>query len=273
MNNYAGYGSFLEDWSNSTTDCSFPVGLGIALMMFYSVAAMLGSYWCFKSCIEPEFYFDWKISRRGSFLFCLSVSSRFPELIVPMVCRPLFVVIIGKRALAGDCSPNLELAYVVSSNLSFSTSVMHFAATIVDHFLSAFLPLHQGRIMQKCNLKAMLIAVWGASFAFNFCFFRVPFNKETSSAVLVSFVVTYSPVIGCYYILKCFVWKMERRATIKHLSIIDDYKYSRYHLLVASLLVSQFLNFLAIFGLFLEIYSCQHLVNSVYEDRPVKLGY
>ena len=268
MNNYAGYGSYLEDWSISTADCSFPVGLGIALMMFLSVISLLGTYWCFMTCIEPGFYYLWKITRRGSFLHCQYLSSIISGLMVTMVCRPLFVVILGKRALAGDCSPNLELAYVVSSNLSFSTSVMHLAAIIVDRFLAAFLPLHHGRIMQRCSLKTMSIAVLGAAFAFNFYFFRVPFNKQTSLLVLVSFVVTFSPLIGFYFILKCLVWKKERKATIiKQPSVIDESGYQR------NVAFTLALHFVYCFGLFLEINSSQYLCNSVYVDNPVKLAY
>lgn len=59
MNNYAEYGNLMEHWSNSTADCSFPVGPGIALM-FCSVAALLGMNWCFMTCIEPGFYYVWK---------------------------------------------------------------------------------------------------------------------------------------------------------------------------------------------------------------------
>ena len=263
MNINAGYDSHLEDRSIFTTDCSFPFGHGVALMTIYSVAAMLYTYWTVITCPGSVFHaLWWEMTRLGNFFHCLTFSMHTSDLIVSMVCEPLFVAILGGRVLAGDCSPNLELAYVVSSNLAFSTFVMHVAAIIVDRFLGAFFPLHHGRIMQKYSLKTMLIAVWGAAFVFNFCFFRVPFTQEKSLLVLVSFVVSYCPVIGY------LVWTKERRDTFAEQRFTDSH-FDRRHVTITLLAVP----FVHCCFRCLEIRFCQDLLSGLNVDSVAKLQF
>ena len=113
-----------------------------------------------------------------------------------MVSEPLFIVIVGKRALAGDCAANLEIAYVVTSRLSRSASAMHLAAISVDNFLAVIFPLRHVRIMKNHGLKTMLIVDWSAAFVF--VSLRMLFLKETNYLVSVAFLVSYFLISVCY---------------------------------------------------------------------------
>ena len=206
MNNYTlDYNSSLED-----PDCSLPVGHGIALMMVNSFAAVLGTFGNFLVC-TAVLYVNPRLRSCSNYLL---VSLAIADLIVTMVCEPLFVAIVGKRALAGDCAGNLDLAYVVTANLSCSASVTHLAAISVDRFLAVIFPLRHGRIMKNYGLKTMLIVVWCVALVF--ASFRVPFLGETSYLVVVLFVVSYSLVIGCYLSIMVFLVKeKKRRGTLR----------------------------------------------------------
>ena len=204
MNNY---NISLEDNRSTDTapDCSLPVGHGIALMIVNSLAAVLGTFGNLLVC-TAVLYANPRLRRCSNYLL---VSLAIADLIVTMVCAPLVVGIVGKRAFASDCAENLELAYVVSSNLSCCASVLHLAAISVDRFLAVIFPLRHGRIMKNYGLKTMLIVVWSVSLVF--ASFRVPFLKETSYLALLLFVVSYSLVIGCYLSIIVFLVKEKKR--------------------------------------------------------------
>lgn len=197
--------SFEDNSSTSTADCSIPVSHGIAIMTVNSLAAVIGTFGNFL-VFTAVLYTSPRLRRCSNYLL---VSLAVADLIVTMMCAPLVAAIIGKKALAGDCAPTLELAYVVTSNLSCSASVMHLAAISVDRFLAVIFPLRHGRIMRNYGLKTMLIVVWGV--AFIFASLRVPFLKETSYMVFVMFVISYSLIIGCYLSIMVFLVKEKKR--------------------------------------------------------------
>ncbi|XP_078365070.1 adenosine receptor A2a-like [Oculina patagonica] len=180
--------------SNISTDedCSLPLGHGIALMMVNSLGAMLGTFGNILVCIAV-LYSSPRLRRSSNFLL---VSLAIADLIVTMVCEPLVVAIVGKRALVHDCASSLELAYAVFANLSCSASVLNLAAISVDRFLAVIYPLRHGRIMKNYGLKAMLVIVWSSAVIFTSV--RVPFLKETSYLVVVVFVVSYGLIIASY---------------------------------------------------------------------------
>ena len=209
MNNYT---SSLEDNRSihTTTDCSLPVGHGVALMVVNSLVAVLGTFGNFLVC-TAVLYANPRLRSCSNFLL---VSLAIADLIVTMICEPLVVGIVGRRTLAGDCVGNLELVYAVFVNLSCSASVMHLAAISVDRFIAVIFPLRHGRIMKNYGLKTMLIFVWGN--AFLFASLRVPFLKETSYLVLAVFVFCYSVVIGCYLsIMVSLVKEKKRKLTFR----------------------------------------------------------
>ena len=194
-----------DNSSISTTDCSLPVAHGIALMIANSLAAVLGTFGNFLVC-TAVLYANPRLRSCSNYLL---VSLAIADLIVTMICEPLVVAIVGKRALSGDCAENLELAYVVSSNLSCSASVMHLAAISVDRFLAVIFPLRRGHIMKNYGLKTMLIVVWGVAVVF--ASVRVPFLKKTSYVVLVVFVISYTTILGCYLSILVFLVKEKKR--------------------------------------------------------------
>ena len=126
-----------------------------------------------------------------------------------MVCEPLVVGIAAKKTFFNDCASNLRLAYVVSSNFSCAASVFHLAAISVDRFLAVIVPLRHGRIMKSYGLKVMLIVVWGTSTVF--VSLRVPFLKETNYVVVVTFIINYFLIIGCYLSITISVFLLRRR--------------------------------------------------------------
>ena len=201
------YNSSLEDNRSihATPDCFLPVGHGIALMIVNSLAAVVGTFGNFLVC-TAVLYVNPRLRSCSNYLL---VSLAIADLIVTMVTEPLFVAIIGKRVLAGDCVTNLDVAYVVFAELSCSASVMHLVAISVDRFTAVIFPLCHGRIMKNYGLKTMLIVVW--VLAIVFASFRVPFQEETYYWVLVTFVVSCFLIIGCYVSIMVFLVKEKKR--------------------------------------------------------------
>ena len=165
----------------------------------------MGTFGNFLVCIAV-LYTSPRLRRCSNYLL---VSLAIADLIVTMVCEPLVVGIVAKKTFFNDCAPNLELAYVVSSNFSCSASVMHLAAISVDRFLAVIFPLRHGRIMKTHGLKVMLIVVWGVATVF--ASLRVPFLKETAYMVVAMFIISYVLVIGCYLSITISVFLLRRR--------------------------------------------------------------
>ena len=110
----------------------------------------------------------------GNLLVCLAVakvpllrrpanfllfSLALADLLVTMVCVPLFLVILTRRAFFNDCAKDLERPYVILSMLSCSASVEHIAAISVDRVIAILYPLHYKGIMENRGWKAMLLVL------------------------------------------------------------------------------------------------------------------
>ena len=198
--------SSLEDITNlSDSDCSLPLAHGIGLMAANSVGAVVGTFGNFLVC-TAVLYTSPRLRRCSNYLL---VSLAIADLIVTMVCEPLVVGIAAKKTFFNDCTSNLKLAYVVSSNFSCAASVLHLGAISVDRFLAVIFPLRHGRIMKSYGLKVMLIVVWGVATVF--ASLRVPFLKETAYMVVVMFIISYFLVIGCYLSITISVFLLRRR--------------------------------------------------------------
>ena len=196
----------LGDITNiSASDCSLPLAHGIGLMAVNSVGAVVGTFGNFLVC-TAVLYTSPRLRRCSNYLL---VSLAIADLIVTMVCEPLVVGIAAKKTFFNDCASNLRLAYVVSSNFSCAASVFHLAAISVDRFLAVIVPLRHGRIMKSYGLKVMLIVVWGTSTVF--ASLRVPFLKETNYVVVVTFIINYFLIIGCYLSITISVFLLRRR--------------------------------------------------------------
>ena len=230
-------GSMDYNASIAGTDCSLPVGHGIALMMANSVAAVIGTFGNLLVCVAVLY----TNPRLRSWSNILLVSLAVADLIVTMVCQPLVVAIVGKKTFAGDCAESLELAYVVSSNLSCAASVMHLAVISVDRFLAVIFPLRRSRMMK--NMKIMLIVAWGVPIAF--ASLRVPFLQETSYMVFVMFVLTYSLIIGCYASIMIFLIKEKKTnlAVRGKTSVVVNNKIERQVALTLAIVIGVFTAF------------------------------
>ena len=196
----------LGDITNlSASDCSLPLAHGFGLMAANSVGALVGTFGNFLVCIAV-LYTSPRLRRCSNYLL---VSLAIADLIVTMVCEPLVVGIAAKKTFFNDCASNLRLAYVVSSNFSCAASVFHLAAISVDRFLAVIVLLRHGRIMKRYGLKVMLIVVWGASTVF--VSLRVPFLKETNYVVVVTFIINYFLIIGCYLSITISLFLLRRK--------------------------------------------------------------
>ena len=188
----------------STEDCFIPHSHGIALMAVNTLVALLGTLGNILVCVavltSPH------LRRSSNFLL---VSLAIADLIVTMVCEPLVVAIVGKRALVNDCTPALELVYTVFANLSCSSSLFHLIAISIDRFLAVVYPLRHGRIMESYGLKTMLAVVWGTAIVF--ASLRATFPNDTSYMVLGMFVPGYALIIGLYASIVFFLFKEKRR--------------------------------------------------------------
>ena len=190
--------------SDSTDDCVLPQTHGVVLMIVNSVAAVVGTCGNIMVCIAV--LTSPRLRRSSNFLL---LSLAIADLVVTMICEPLVVGIVGKRAFLHDCASSLELAYVVGSNLSCAASVSHLAAISVDRFLAVVYPHRHGRIMRSYGLKTMLGVAWALPIVFASC--RIPFLKETSYVVFVMFVGGYGLIIICYATIVTFLVKEKRR--------------------------------------------------------------
>ena len=190
--------------SDSTDDCVLPQTHGVLLMIVNSIAAVVGTCGNIMVCIAV--LTSTRLRRSSNFLL---LSLAIADLVVTMICEPLVAAIVAKRAFLHDCASSLELAYVISSNLSCSASVMHLAAISVDRFLAVVYPLRHGRIMNGSGLKIMLGVVWVVPIIFASC--RIPFLKETSYLVFVMFVISYGLIIICYATIVTFLVKEKGR--------------------------------------------------------------
>ena len=93
--------------------------------------------------------------RRASsyLLFSLAIA----DLIVTLICEPLFMEFIIQRTFLYDCKASLSLAYFILTYLSCATSVLHMVAISIDRFVAVVFPLRHKNLMEKFGLKVMLI--------------------------------------------------------------------------------------------------------------------
>lgn len=97
------------------------------------------------------------LRRSSNFLL---VSLAIADLIVTMVCEPLFLVILVDRTIYNSCAWKVEFVFALLSNLSASVSVSHMAAISIDRLLAVIYPLRHKSIMETFGLKALLIISW-----------------------------------------------------------------------------------------------------------------
>lgn len=153
--NYSVTNSSISNVNYSVEDCSFPVAHGIALMTTNAMVCVLGTIGNILVCVAVVS--NPRLRRSPNFLlFSLALA----DLIVTMICEPLFVVILGKKTYLNDCATDLELPNQILSRFSCTASVVHMAAISVDRFIAVVLPFRHNFIMERYGLKIMLIVSW-----------------------------------------------------------------------------------------------------------------
>ena len=155
MNHSVENASIPHSANHSAEDCSLPVTYGISLITMNTIVCIFGTLGNLLVCVavatNPRL-------RRSSnyFLFSLAIA----DLIVTMICEPLFVAIVVKRTFFNNCAMTLERPFKILSRLSCSASVAHMAAISVDRLIAVVFPLHHRFIMESYGLKIMLITSW-----------------------------------------------------------------------------------------------------------------
>ena len=143
-----------ESTKNANT-CFLPMVHGIALITINAIICVLGSLGNLLVCFAIATNSD---LRRASnyLLFSLAIA----DLIVTLICEPLFMKYIIQRTFLYDCKASLYIALSILSSLSCATSVLHMVAISLDRFVAVAFPLRHKNFMEKWGLKVMLIVSW-----------------------------------------------------------------------------------------------------------------
>ena len=122
--------------------------------------------WCVTVCI---------IGSLGNLLVCVAVGTNprlrrssnlllfslaIADLIVTMVCQPIFVAVLVKKTFFNDCALSIEVPYLALSRRSCTASVAHMAAISVDRFITVVFPLRHRHVMGNHAVTSMLVMSW-----------------------------------------------------------------------------------------------------------------
>ncbi|XP_078373111.1 adenosine receptor A2b-like [Oculina patagonica] len=196
--------------SNSylTADCSRPVAHGVAQIITNALVAVLGTFGNVLICVAVVT--NLRLRRPSNYLlFSLAIA----DLIVTVVCEPLFLVILCKRTFFNDCATDLVLPYLILTTYSSITSVTHLVAISVDRFIAVVYPLHHKRLMENRVLKAMLVTSWALPTVVPI--FRFVISSSLSKGLFAFFVVSYSIIFLSYLLIVISLLKHRRQT--KHL--------------------------------------------------------
>lgn len=139
----------------STEDCSLPLAHGAALIAVNSIVSVFGTLGNLLVCVVVAT--NPRLHRSSNYLL---LSLAIADLIVTMLCEPLFVAYLGMTTFLNDCATNLNQAYRILTRLSCTASVVHMAAISVDRFIAIVYPLRYKSIMDNYGLKILLITSW-----------------------------------------------------------------------------------------------------------------
>ena len=140
----------------STEDCSsLLLAHGVALITVNAIVGVFGTLGNLLVCVVVAT--NPRLHRSSNYLlFSLAIA----DLIVTMLCEPVFVAYLGMRTFFNDCATNLNQAYRILSRLSCTASVVHMAAISVDRFIAVVYPLRYKSIINNHGLKILLITSW-----------------------------------------------------------------------------------------------------------------
>ena len=132
-----------------------PMAHGIALITINGIVCVLGSLGNFLVClaIATNSHLRWA---SNYLLFSLAIA----DLIVTLVCQPLYIGDIIQRTFLYDCKASLYILLFILSYVSCASSLLHMVAISLDRFVAVAFPLRHKKFMEKWGLKVMLIISW-----------------------------------------------------------------------------------------------------------------
>ena len=145
----------MNESSKNENSCFLPMAHGIALITINAIVCVLGSLGNFLVCLAIAT--NSHLRRASNYLlFSLAIA----DLIVTLVCEPLFIGGIIQRTFLYDCKASLHILLSSLSYVSCATSVLHMVAISLDRFVAVAFPLRHKNFMEKWGLKVMLIVSW-----------------------------------------------------------------------------------------------------------------
>ena len=139
----------------NVNSCFLPMALGIALITVKAIVCVLGSLGNLLVCLAIAT--NSRVRRPSNYLlFSLAIA----DLIITLICEPLFIEAIIKRTFLYDCTASLDIAFFILGYLSCATSVLHMVAISLDRFVAVAFPLRHINFMEKCGLKITLLESW-----------------------------------------------------------------------------------------------------------------
>ena len=171
---------------------------GIALITINAIVCVLGSLGNFLVCLAIAT--NSHLRRASNYLlFSLAVA----DLIVTLVCEPLYIEDIIQRTFLYDCKASLYILLVILGYLSCASSLLHMVAISVDRFLAVAFPLRHKYYMEEWGLKVMLIVSWSIPI-FKVILLLVLWPVIPSAAHSVSHFFLVGSVFFSYFLISFF---------------------------------------------------------------------
>ena len=185
---------------------------GIVLITINAIVCVLGSLGNFLVCLAIAT--NSHLRRASNYLlFSLAIA----DLIVTLVCEPLFIRDIIQRTFLYDCKAGPHIVFTILSYLSCTTSVLHMVAISLDRFVAVALPLRHKNFMEKWGLKVMLIVSWSIPI-FTVILLPVlwrvsPSLSNSAGRFLISgtFFFSFFLILFFYFLIVVFLLRHKRR--------------------------------------------------------------
>ena len=202
----------MNESSKNANNCFLPMAHGIALITINAIVCVFGSLGNFLVCLAIAT--NSHLRRASNYLlFSLAIA----DLIVTLVCEPLFIGDIIQTTFLYDCKAGLHIVLIILSYLSCTTSVLHMVAISLDRFVAVALPLRHKNFMEKWGLKVMLIVSWSIPI-FTVILLPVlwrvsPSLSNSASGFLISgtFFFSFFLILFFYFLIVVFLLRHKRR--------------------------------------------------------------
>ena len=202
----------MNESSKNVNSCFLPMAPGIALITINAIVCVLGSLGNLLVCLAIAT--NSRLRRASNYLlFSLAIA----DLIVTLICEPLFIEVIIERTFLYDCTASLDTAFFILGYLSCATSVLHMVAISLDRFVAVAFPRRHKNFMEKCGLKVMLIVSWSIPI-FKVILLLVlsrviPSASYSASPFLLfgTFVFSYFLIFFFYFLIVVFLLRYNRK--------------------------------------------------------------